>query len=83
MLTSDEAAKIVKQEHPLGKIQSWVEYKNLYLFKVFRNDPAEERMDPFFSVNKNTGEFRSFSIIHDGDISEVTALFEKADDARR
>ena len=32
-------------------------------------------MDPFYSVNINTGEFRDFSILTDGDIGEITNLF--------
>lgn len=32
-------------------------------------------MDPFYSVDIQTGEFRDFSIITDGDISEINNLF--------
>lgn len=78
MLSIDEATKVVKTNHPSGKIQSHVEYRNLYLFMVFNNRPGEEEFDPFFSVNKETGKFEDFSVITDGDISEIMTLFAEA-----
>ncbi len=77
MLSLDKATEIVKKAFPKGKIESSIDYKNLYLFQVFNPFPGEEGMDPFFSVNKETGEFRDFSIITDGDITEITKLFLK------
>lgn len=76
MLSSSEATQVVNEAIPNGEIQSFVEYRNLYLFQVFTDDPEEEEMDPFYSVNKETGEFLDFSIFIDGDISEISALFE-------
>ncbi len=78
MLNLDKATDVVKKTFPEGKITSNIEYKNLYIFQVFNPFPGEEGMDPFFSVNKETGEFRDFSIITDGDIREITKLFLKA-----
>jgi hypothetical protein len=78
MLSSADATKIVRREFPEGKIQAWIVYKDLYLFKIFSKDPGEEELDPFYSVDKDTGEFRDFSIIADGNINEVLDLFEKA-----
>ena len=46
-----------------------------YIFKVFIDNGFEKEMDPFYSVNINTGEFRDFSILTDGDIGEITNLF--------
>jgi hypothetical protein len=76
-LSLQDATKIVKKALPAGKIQKSVEYKGLYLFQVFTDDPFEEEMDPFYSVNKETGEFRDFSVITDGDITEIAALFNQ------
>jgi hypothetical protein len=78
MLDINEATKIIKSNLPGEKINSYVEYKNLYLFQVFMQKPFEENMDPFFSVNRDTGEFRDFSIITDGNITEIVSLFKKA-----
>ncbi len=78
MLSLDKATGIVKETFPLGTINSNVDYKNLYIFQVFNPFPGEEGMDPFFSVNKETGEIRDFSIITEGDITEITKLFLKA-----
>lgn len=73
-----EATQIVRNNIPNGKIQCWIIYRDLYLFQVFTDLPFEEDMDPFYSVNMNTGEFKDFSIITDGDIAEITSLFENA-----
>jgi len=76
MLSPTDAAKIVRENHPLGDIKSYVEYRNLYLFMVYNKRPGEEMMDPFFSVDKTTGEFKEFSVFTDGNAREVLNLFE-------
>lgn len=75
MLNINQAKIIVKKNIPEGKIQAVVMYKDLYVFQVFLDDELEGQMDPYYSVNIKTGEFRDFSIITDGDISELTELF--------
>jgi hypothetical protein len=75
MLNIDEAIKIINKNLPDEKINSYIEYKNLYLFQVFSKRELEEDLDPFYSVNRETGEFRDFSVLTDGDISEISALF--------
>lgn len=78
MLNIQEAEKIVYEVFPKGKIQAVVSYKDLYLFQVFTDRPFEENWDPFYSVNKATGEFRDFSVITDGNTSELVSLFVQA-----
>lgn len=75
MLNVREATVIAHENHPDGDIQTVVVYKGLYLFRIFNDNPGEQEMDPFFSVDMETGEFKEFSILTDGDISEVTSLF--------
>lgn len=70
-----KAINIVKKNIPNGKIDASIRYRDLYLFKVFIDNGFEKEMDPFYSVNINTGEFRDFSILTDGDIGEITNLF--------
>lgn len=77
MLDINQATEIVKNQLPNGKIQARVVYRDLYLFQVFGDDPLEGQMDPFYSVNKETGEFSEFSLLTDGDISEVVSLFKE------
>lgn len=77
MLSEIEAKKIVSDNLPEGLVQSFISYEDVYIFKVFFDDPLEGQWDPFFSVNKKTGELRDFSILTDGDISEITELFMK------
>jgi hypothetical protein len=76
MLSVLDATTVVRQNHPYGDIKKVVTYKNLYLFMVFNNRPGEEEMDPYYSVNKDTGVFNEFSIFTDGDMDEVLSLFE-------
>lgn len=78
MLNAREATRVVIRELPLGKIQSYIEYRDLFVFLVFRDDPFEEETDPFYSVNRKTGKFDEFSILTDGDTAEINALFVKA-----
>lgn len=75
MLDIDAAAVIILKNIPIGVIQSAIEYRDLYLFKVFTTRVGEEQMDPFYSVDKMTGAFSEFSIITDGDTSEILELF--------
>ena len=70
-----KAINIVKKNIPNGKIDASIRSRDLYLFKVFIDNGFEKEMDPFYSVNINTGEFRDFSILTDGDIGEITNLF--------
>ena len=70
-----KAINIVKKNIPNGKIDASIRYRDLYLFKVFIDNGFEKDMDPFYSVNINSGEFRDFSILTDGDIGEITNLF--------
>ncbi len=78
MLSSKAATKIVLDNLPNGKIQANVVYEDLYIFQVFTDLPGEEEFDPFYSVDRKTGEFSDFSIITDGDTDEILSLFREA-----
>jgi hypothetical protein len=78
MLNVLEATKIINEALPTREIGKPIDYRGLYIFLAIDNHlPIEGDMDPYFSVNKETGELRDYSIIADGDISEIVALFEK------
>lgn len=77
MLNLEQAVKVIRKVLPKGKIQKAISYRGLYIFQVFRDEIGEEELDPFYSVNKKTGEFNEFSIITDGDITEIVDLFTK------
>lgn len=78
MLNVNQAKTIVKNNIPNGKIQAVVVYRDLYIFQVFTDDELEGQMDPFYSVNIKTGEFRDFSIITDCDTRELVELLSQA-----
>ena len=76
MLNPKQAAIIVKKNMPAGIIQTFIEWKGLYIFQVYTpEDEFEGNTDPFYSINQETGEFRDFSIFDDGPVDELTALF--------
>lgn len=75
MLNINQAIEIIKKNLPNGKIQAHIVYGGVFLFQVFRDDPFEEEMDPYFSVDQETGEFRDFSIFDDGNFDEIAQLF--------
>jgi hypothetical protein len=79
MLDRQEATLVVQKNLPEGDIQNLIEYQDLYVFQVFSPDPDEGQYDPFFSVHMETGEFRDFSILKDGNTAQIIALFLEED----
>jgi hypothetical protein len=74
MFNSAQALAQVKATLPEVEIKAWTEYRDIYLVRVEYPYPAEKDYDPFFSVDKDSGEVRDFSVITDGDLSEISAL---------
>lgn len=61
-ITLQEAEEIVLQNLPTGaSVVGRAEYEGMYLFLAPFPDPDEGHLDPFFSVDPNTGAFRDFS----------------------
>lgn len=66
-MTEAEALKIAMQHMaPGSKFIKSATYRNFFIFHINGPDPAEGNLDPFFSVDKTTGEFRDFSIVDGG-----------------
>ena len=75
MLTNDDAQTLLDNVLPDDiELKAWAQYRDLYLFRVQYSSLGEEDYDPFFSVNSNTGEVKDFSVLTDGDISEISRL---------
>lgn len=74
MLSQPKAQAIVQLALPGAVIKTWADYNDLYLFRVEYPSLAERNWDPFWSVDKNTGEARDFSVITDGNLSDITKL---------
>jgi hypothetical protein len=66
-MTEAEALKIAMQYMaPGSKFVKSATYKNFFIFQINGPDPLEGKLDPFFSVDKTTGEFSDFSIVEGG-----------------
>jgi hypothetical protein len=75
MFDANHAKALVRSFHPEVVVEDCFPYKELYLVRVTHDDPDEADYDPFYSVNKNTGEVAEFSVITDGDPSEIAQAF--------
>ncbi len=62
MLDLEAATDVVNKSLPDSVIYKSVEHGNLFLFLVLIPDAEESGFDPFFSVNRDTGEFSDFAI---------------------
>lgn len=62
MVDLNTAVGIIKLNRPYGTIQKVIEHDGLFIFQVFTNLPLEDELDPFFFVNKTSGEFGPFSL---------------------
>jgi len=78
MLTDIQAKAAVEQALPGAKVEDWISYREVFLFRVQFPSASEANYDPFFYVDKLTGEVRDFSVLTDGNISEIAALFAKS-----
>jgi hypothetical protein len=76
MVDIQTAVKKVKDAFPNDTPLSAIEYNKHYVFKLKKSDPFEEDMDPFCSVDIDTGNVGEFSLMFDGDISEVLTRFQ-------
>jgi hypothetical protein len=64
MLNPKQAQKNLEEVVPGVIPKAWVQYKNLYLFRIELPN-KKIAYDPFFSVDINTGEVEDFSILDD------------------
>lgn len=61
-LTLEDAKNVISKNLLKGsKIIGSTEEGNFFLFLAINPDPLEGRFDPFYSVNKNTGDLSDFS----------------------
>lgn len=51
---------------PGSKFIKSATYRNFYIFQINGPDPLEGNLDPFYSVDKETGAFSDFSIADGG-----------------
>jgi hypothetical protein len=66
-MNQDEALKIaMKHMAPGSKFVKAVEYNNLWILQINGPDEVEGDLDPFFSVDKTTGELIDFDLSSGG-----------------
>lgn len=82
MLTEDQARAAIDEALPGVEVAAQAQYRDLYLFRVVYPSREEADYDPFFSVDGETGEVSDFSVMHDGDISEIAAAFANHSERR-
>ena len=62
MITFEEAFKLLKKKHPGIYIKSTFEAgTGVYCFVALRDPNNPRELDPFYSVDKTTGEVRKFA----------------------
>lgn len=81
MLSLMQAGQILKDNIPECYIHSYVEHKGKYIFEVYVLSPSEMGLDPFYSVDRKTGEFAGYDII--GESPEKRAVKELFIEARK
>lgn len=66
-MTETQALKIAMGKMAPGStFIKMVEHDNFFILHINGPDPLEGDLDPFYSVDKTTGEFRDFSIVDGG-----------------
>lgn len=66
-MTEVEALQIaMRYMAPGSKFIKSATYGNSFIFQINGPDPLEGTLDPFFEIDKTTGEFRDFSIDEGG-----------------
>lgn len=78
MLNIDGAISVIKLHFPKATIPAAISYGDDYLFVVYRSYDRESLFDPFYAINRISGDLREFSMETDGDISEIMPLFRTA-----
>lgn len=66
-MIESEALKIaMRHMAPGSKFVKSATYGNFFIFQINGPDPVEGNLDPFFSVDKTSGQFSDFSIVEGG-----------------
>lgn len=74
-VTVQEALHIIERNLLEGEIKGVIRWGNNWIFCVYTNDSEEGELDPFYSVDVNTGAFSGFSIVGDQDTAGIIEAF--------
>lgn len=78
MISQTEAADFVETQIPDGVIQASIEWDGKWIFCVYRDDPDEGQLDPFYAVDQETGVLAGYSIVGDADTAGILDAFNAA-----
>lgn len=80
MLNKSEAKELLLFKFPGVRVESGIDYENLWVFRAFLPiGGGEENMNPFMSVEKETGVVSDFSITACPDPMLLVERFSKED----
>lgn len=83
MLSKTEAKDLLIFKLPKVRVESGVSFEDLWIFRAFLPlGGGEENMNPFLSVDKETGSVKDFSVIGCSDPVKLMQLFEIEDGKR-
>lgn len=74
LLNQSQAQVRLEEALPGWPIKAWADYGDIFLFRIERPEAGEENWDPFFAVDKLTGQVLEFSVLVDGDLTEINNL---------
>lgn len=83
MLDATQAQACLADAFPELQVEDWILYKDVYLFRTSLPNSDEGDYDPFFSVDTVSGWVEDFSIMHDGDISEIMKAFSESQNSTK
>ena len=83
MLTKDEARQILEFKFPDVRVESGIDLGDIWVFRAFLPiGGGEENMNPFLSVEKETGAVNDFSVTAFPEPAKLVQLFAIEDEGR-
>lgn len=76
MLSKSDARDLLEFKYEGVRVESGIDYENLWVFRAYLPiGGGEENMNPFLSVDKETGATRDFSVRACPNPVEIMRLF--------
>ena len=83
MLTKDQARELLEFKFPGSKVESGIDLDDIWVFRAFLPiGGGEQNMNPFLSVEKETGAVNDFSVTAFPEPARLVRLFAIEDEGR-